>query len=236
MARGITFGGTVNPDLIQARSSLWVAWARVTLEHETIAQDARQQALTLGAAHRQALQQGDAGEKVTQLGTDLALALGREMHAALIGICAAAFALEALSRELQELRAIPQATLDRWEELRKNCKPPAAHKVTLEVLSKTFDMRGLVTRLQAELPWLFKIRGGAVHYEGVFEPMRPHPAGSHVSIAQDTYSAENCTRAADLLVSILERCRDRPKPPGKEWARGKRRIIDELIAGRGQAG
>jgi hypothetical protein len=54
---------TVKPELIQARSSLWVAWARIALEHETIAQAARQQALALGAAHRQALQQGDADEK-----------------------------------------------------------------------------------------------------------------------------------------------------------------------------
>jgi hypothetical protein len=204
---------TVKPELIQARSSLWVAWARIAFEHETIAQAARQQALALGVAHRQALQQGDAGEKVTQLGTDLAHALSREMHAALVGICAAAFALEALSRELRGLGVAPPELDAAWQ-----AKKLPTHNRLLERLKRTVDPSGLVDAWQRELRWLFALRGGAVHNEGSFEPMRPHPAGSDVSVAEDTYSAENCTRAADLLVSILERCRDRPKPPGNQWS------------------
>jgi hypothetical protein len=234
-AGGIHLGGTARSDGIQMRSSLWVTWVRVVFEHETMAQAARQQALQHGADHGQALRQGDAG-KTTQHGTDLAQALSRELDAALVGICAAAFALEALSRELGELGAIPQTTLDRWREARKQGQGPAAEDVALEVLSKTFDMRGFVPRLQGELPRLFDMRDGAVHYEGSFESTRPHPVGSDVSVAQDTYSADNCTLAADLLMDILERCRNNPKPPGKQWSHDRRRTLDELIGRRGQAG
>jgi len=231
MAEGITFGGTVKPDLIQARSSLWVAWARVAFGHERMAQAERAQALQLGADHTQAMRQGDAGEKVTQIGTDLAQALSREMDAALVGICAAAFSLEALSRELRGLGVAPPELEAAWQ-----AKELAARKRLLERLKRAVDPSGLVDVWERELRRLFEMRGGAVHYEGSFESMRPHAAGTDVSVAQDTYSAENCTRAADLLVSILERCRDRAKPPAKRWSLERRRVIEELIASRSQAG
>jgi hypothetical protein len=46
----------------------------------------------------------------------------------------------------------------------------------------------------------------------VFEPPQVHPLGMNVAPAQVTYSAENSNRAVDLLMSLLERCRDKPKP------------------------
>jgi hypothetical protein len=216
-ATGIPSETTVGSAGIQIRSALWVTWARIAFKHETMALAARQQAL--------------------QNRTGLAQALEQEMDAALTGICAAAFALEALSREVSELGAIDQATVDQWwkEPTEHEGKRPAAENVTQEVLSKTFDMRGLVPRLQRELPELFDMRGAAAHYGGSFEPTRPHPAGTHVSVAQDTYSADNCTRMVDLLVGILERCRDMPKPVAREWSKGMRGAIDQLIGGRGQS-
>jgi hypothetical protein len=217
---------TVKPGGIQMRSRLWVAWIRIALKHEAIA---------LAARHRAQQHRADwARAQQTKHGTDMALALGEEMDAALVGICAAAFALEALSRELEELGAVPQATLEGWRKKRKEGKGPAAEDVTLEILSQTFDMRGLVTRLQGELPRLFEVRGGAVQYEGLFEATRPHPLGTEVSVAQKTYSAENTTRAADLLVAILERCRDKPKAPARTWSHDMRRAINELLGRRGQ--
>jgi hypothetical protein len=223
---------TVKPGGIQTRSRLWVAWTRIALEHEAMALAARQRAQQHGADWAQAQQQENAAEQQTKHGTDLALALGEEMDAGLVGICAAAFALESLSRELQELGAIPQATVDGWRQKRKEGKGPAAEDVTLEVLLKTFNMRGLVRELQQQLPKLFEMRGGAVHYEGSFETTRPHPLGTEVSVAQETYSAGNTTRAADLLVGILERCRDKPKAPARTWSQDVRRVINELIGRR----
>jgi hypothetical protein len=224
---------TVKPGGIQMGSRLWVAWIRIALKHEAIALAARHRAQQHRADWARAQQEANA-EQQTKHGTDMALALGEEMDAALVGICAAAFALEALSRELEELGAVPQATLEGWRKKRKEGKGPVAEGVTLEILSQTFDMRGLVTRLQGELPRLFEVRGGAVHYEGLFEATRPHPVGTEVSVAQKTYSAENTTRAADLLVAILERCRDKPKAPARTWSHDMRRAINELLGRRGQ--
>jgi hypothetical protein len=54
-----------------------------------------------------------------------------------------------------------------------------------------------------------------------------------VAPTQVTYSAENVKRAVDLLLGILERCRDKPKPLAQKWSQDMRGAIDELIGRRG---
>jgi hypothetical protein len=198
---------------IRMRTHLWISWARIAMKHEAAAHAARQQA--------------EAG----QLGM-----LEQEADASLEGICAAAFALEALSRELAERGAIPQTTVDGWRQKRKAGQGPSAEDMTLEVLARTFDTRGLYSSWRGELEWLFAMRDSSVHYEGLlFEPPTLHPLGINISPVQAAYSAENTTRAVDLLLGILERCRDKPKPPGRQWSRDMRRAINDLIVRRGQA-
>jgi hypothetical protein len=156
----------------------------------------------------------------------------QEADASLDGICAAAFSLEALSRELVSLGAIPRSTMEKWRQQEDR---PKAENVALEVLSQTFDAKGLVSIWRDELDWLFEMRDSSVHYEGLFEPPRLHPLGMNVSPTQVAYSAENVTRAVDLLLSILERCRDKPKLPAKQWSQDMRGAITELTDRRGQA-
>lgn len=69
------------------------SWARIAVNHEATAHAVRQE--------------------MQQPGTDQSRLLMDEADAGLDGICAAAFALEALSRELSELGSIPEATLKR---------------------------------------------------------------------------------------------------------------------------
>jgi hypothetical protein len=66
---------------------------------------------------------------------------------------------------------------------------------------------------------------GSATYQraGAFAPPEPHPLGINVAPSQVAYSAENSTRAVDLLLSILERCRDKPKPPARDWSQGMAR-------------
>jgi hypothetical protein len=197
---------------IAIRTHLWIAWARIALKHEATAHAARQEMQRPGAdQYRLLLQEADAG---------------------LDGICAAAFALEALSRELSELGAFPQATLTAWRDAEKR---PKAKNVVLEVLSQTIDARGLVTRWRGELRWLFDLRDKSVHYEGAFAPSEPHPLGMNVAPEQVAYLAENVTRAADLLLAILERCRDKPKPSARKWSQEMRGAVNDLIGRRGRA-
>jgi hypothetical protein len=77
---------------IKIRTHLWISWARIAVNHEATAHAARQE---------------------MQPGADQSGLLMDEADAGLDGICAAAFALEALSRELSELGSIPEATLKR---------------------------------------------------------------------------------------------------------------------------
>jgi hypothetical protein len=202
---------TVPPVRIFMRTHLWMSWARVALQHETMVEAARQE-----------LQQAGPENMNGRL-------LQNEADAGLVAICAAAFAIEALSRELDELVIVPPATLAAWRK-----KPPPADKQVLELLKLAVDPKGLVAGWKRELSWLFGVRGGAVHYRGVSEPVQAHPVGINVAVAQVTYSTENATRAVDLLLGILERCRDKPKPPVKKWSQDMRVTINELIGRRGQ--
>jgi hypothetical protein len=129
-----------NPS-ITMRTHLWVFWARIALKHEAMAKAARKEA-----------QQPD---------VDLGPLLEQEMDASLVGICASAFALEALSRELEELGLVPAATQAAWK---RNQVSDA--KVTLELLKLAVDTKGVVSIWRQELPWLFGVRGGSVHYRG----------------------------------------------------------------------
>jgi transposase InsO family protein len=156
--------------------------------------------------------------------------LEREGHAGLVCICAAAFALEALSRELLELRVVPPATTTAWARNR----PPADRQI-LEVLKHGFDPRGLVATWERELRWLFGVRGSSVHYEGSFAPPEIHPLGMGVAPTQATYRAENAMRAVDLLLGILERCRDKPKPPIRAWSKHKRIRTPALLSPPGRS-
>jgi hypothetical protein len=147
------------------------------------------------------------------------------------GICAAAFALEALSRELVDLGVVQQANITAWAN-----KGLSAEKILVEVLKHAVDPRGLVATWQRELGWLFTVRGSSVHYQSVFQPPQPHPFGINVAPTQATYTAENTARAVDLLLGILKRCRDKPKPLTQAWSKEMRGAIDQLIGSRGQSG
>jgi hypothetical protein len=48
--------------------------------------------------------------------------------------------------------------------------------------------------------------------------------------AAEPYSPENAIRAVDLLLGILERCRDRPKPADRGWSQSIRPAFDELFS------
>jgi hypothetical protein len=196
---------------VTMRTHRWITWGRIAVQHEGMAHAARQEMQHPGADQSRLLEQ--------------------EGNAGLVGICAAAFALEALSRELVELNVLPPTTTTAWTR-----NGPRADKQILEILKRAVDPSGLVSTWTRELRWLFGVRGSSVHYEGSFAPPEIHPLGMGVAPTQATYRAENATRAVDLLLGILERCRDKPKPPIRTWSKEMRGAIDQLIGSRGQAG
>jgi hypothetical protein len=206
----IPVGVTIPQVSIKMRTHLWTSWARIALNHEAMAHAARQE--------------------MRQPGADQSRLLQREADAGLVGICAAAFALEALSRELDELGMVPAATRAAWKKNRLS-----DDKQILELMKLAVDPKGLVNVWRRELAWLFGVRRNSVHYRGALEAPQPHPIGTNVAPSQITYSAENTTRAVDLLLGILERCRDKPKPPARKWSQDMHGAINELIGRRGHA-
>jgi hypothetical protein len=203
---------------IKARTVLWISWARIAVQHEAMAR-----------AAVQAMQQP---------GADQSRLLEQEAEAGMVSICAAAFALEALRRDLDGLRLLPTDTVPSGAAGRRKRRPPASRQL-VELLKHGFDPQGLVVTWMRELKWLFVLRGKSVHYTAPDdgEPLEPHPLGMpgmNVAPSQVAYSAENATRAVDLLLGILERCRDKPKQPARDWSRGMGGAVDELVGRRGQ--
>jgi hypothetical protein len=207
-ALGTAMAGAVS---LAIRTHLCISWARIALKHEAMAHAARQD--------------------MQQPGTDQSGLLEREADAGLVGICAAAFALEAISRELDELGMVPAATRAAWRKNRLS-----DDKQILELVKLAVDPTGLANVWKRELAWLYGVRGSSVHYRGTFEALQLHPVGTNVAPSQITYSAENTTRAVDLLLGILERCRDKPKPPARKWSQEMRGAVNDLIGRRGRAG
>lgn len=140
---------------LMMRTHLWISWGRIALKHEAMAHAARQE--------------------MQQPGTNQSRLLEQEAGAGLVSICAAAFALEAVSSELNELGLIPVATAAA-RSLKKPRKPRASMRL-LELLKHGFDSHGLVTTWKRELKWLFGARGASVHYEGTFAPAAIHSVG-----------------------------------------------------------
>jgi hypothetical protein len=103
---------------ILMRTHLWLSWTRIAIDHEAMAKAAREE-----------LEQAVPGDRNGFM-------LQREADAALVAICATAFAVEAFSRQLDELVTVPPATLEAWQRNRT----PAEGRV-LELLKLAVDAR-----------------------------------------------------------------------------------------------
>jgi hypothetical protein len=129
-ALGTGMAGTVS---LAMRTHLWISWARIALKHEAMAHAARQD--------------------MQQSGADQSGLLEREADAGLVGTCAAAFALEVISREMDELGMVPAAMRAVWRKNRLS-----DDKQILELVKLAVDPKGLVNVWKRELAWLFGVR------------------------------------------------------------------------------
>lgn len=161
-AHGIPSGGMSGSLSIQIRTHLWISWARIALKHETAAHTARDEMQQPGAKQSQLLE--------------------READAGLDGICAAAFALEALSRELVDLGVVQQANITAWTN-----KGLSAEKILVEVLKAR--RRPARTRRH-----LAAGTGVAVHRPGELRPLPERIPAAPAPPARD----ERCAHPGHL--------------------------------------
>jgi hypothetical protein len=112
--------------------------------------------------------------------------LEREADAGLVGICAAAFALEAISRELDELGMVSAATRAAWRKNRLS-----DHKQILELVKLAVDPTGLADVWKRELAWLFAVRGSPVYYRGPSSAAAPPAWNERRAIADHLLGGEH---------------------------------------------
>jgi hypothetical protein len=177
------------PVQIKIRTHLWIAWAKVAIDHEAIARRER-----------------DAAEQVAQSESHQpAVYLEREWHAAMVAVCAASFAVDALYGAVHDLaEALPKQPEDRRTARRGQI---------LETLKRVFIIGKVATAWNKDLKWLLRLRDGAVHFGEESRDPVPHPLGRSTASELADYSVENAERAVSLVLQMLDTCARSPRPP-----------------------
>jgi len=193
---------------IQIRSRLFVFWSRIAVREEAASWRARREA--------EAARDNDAGAEIAGF-------LQREQDAALVAICASAFALDAFYGDLNELQLVPRPLKATW---RHNQTP--RHAQVLETLKHGFNVGQQSQAWSREFEWLFDLRDGSVHFEGHFAETVPHPMGTGISADVAEFRPESATRAVDVMMAVLKTTTQNPKPATAELAASLTRIVSEI--------
>jgi hypothetical protein len=163
------------------RPHYWIVWSHVAVDHEREAASAR--SAWISAHHA---------------GGDVDLA--PEWHASVIGIAAAAFAIDAWYGELQPLIAATGRLSPRRGRPRRNA-------IILEALKVGFRIGSKTQTWQQELDWLFKEqRDGLVHPVTENEQVTTLAPGVQGSPAHVRHSALTTTRAVNLMIDLFQTC------------------------------
>jgi hypothetical protein len=186
LAASVTPGASLS---VSIQTHLWIWWAQIAIEQETIARDAR--------AHAVEITPSDEG---------FGEAFTREAHASMIAISAAAHSLDALYGAVK-----PNVTASTAEK--RPMKILEALCAGFEVRGAAGG--GAWAR---EFRWLFDLRDAALHFEEASKPTVPHPAGGNSGVENATYALESTTRAVDFLLEVLQLCVSSPRPPLTSWA------------------
>ncbi|MDQ8707583.1 hypothetical protein RCO28_34695 [Streptomyces sp. LHD-70] len=170
---------------IQTLTHLWLIWAGVALDQARTARRARDAAL-------RASDSADVSHRMRQ-----------EFDASLVAVAASAHALDALYGST----AVPQAQRDEWAGRRTR-----RHGKIREALKLFFETGPVQTQWVTEFEWLFNLRDAAAHAEESPRQTVPHPLGTNTAPQFVEYSMESAARACDLLLAVLRRCSDNPRP------------------------
>jgi hypothetical protein len=176
---------------IQMRSRLFLYWSRIAVREEAASWAARQEA---------------EDERSRSASAQIAGFLQREQDAALVAICAAAFALDAFYGDLNELQLVPAQVKTIWR-----LKRTPRHAQVLETLKRGYKVGRVSKAWSNELEWLFGLRDSAVHFEGHFAETALHPMGTGISADVAEFSPESSTRAVDLMMAVLKTTTHNPK-------------------------
>jgi len=151
-----------------------------------------------------------------------------ELDAALVAIGGAAFAIDGFYGSIAPWIAVPPHLLAAWARNRT-----AREDRILESLKLAFGLGSAGARWQTGLPWLFALRDGKVHPIEVFSAPELHPVMGNVVRERTLYTAENATRAVDLMLEVFATCdvgrlRGESDPRLDDWRTRHEPIIEQL--------
>jgi hypothetical protein len=190
---------------VKVRTRLLLHWARIAVEQDHLARAAR---AALAGQVEEARREGKG------------LDLDSEMHPAMIGVAAAAHALEALYGEIRDL--VQPESVEAWERTRKSGRWSEVQGA----IALGFEVEP--NRWRSELRHLFRLRNAAVHPKTAFSETEAHPLGVNTAPEYVAYSAETATDAVGLLLEILTVCVDVPREPLRAWAEEVRGPVQAL--------
>ena len=201
---------------LQISTHLWMIWLRIAFEHEFSADGARE---NLGSLDRS--------------DPAFSLALEAEMYASLVGVSAAAHAIDALYGEIRVHIPIPDRLAATWEKNRTS--RPGRIFETLKT-GCTLGSRG--GTWPQDLKWLYGLRDAAVHHQVEASEGSPHPSGTtHVGKEMAIYTVEATHTAIDLALDVVVVAVGSPRPEMtalREWADGMSHVPPYLIEERGR--
>ena len=205
---------TVATVTLHVATSLWMGSARNALKGETEAWRARAE---LERQRRDGLPFDAAND---------------ESDAALVAIGGAAFAIDGFYGSIAPWIDVPPQLRTAWERNRT-----ARKARILESLKLAFGLGAAGARWQTDLPWLFALRKGNVHATEVFAAPEPHPVMGNVARERTLYTAENATRAVDLMLEVFATCdvgrlRGQSDPQLEDWRTRQEPLVEQLRAAR----
>lgn len=192
---------------------LWLHWLRIGVEHARAAEAAR--------AELMQCRPEDTGSSP---------AIAAEMHASMVGVAAAAFAIDALYGEVKDLVSVPQETRDRWNNPDDRTARPSVIFETFKMGCKLGDRtREWPPRLKA----LFDLRDPAVHHRLTRTETVPHPSGRPFNVGKEfgDYSLEVVRSSLELAFDVALTVLRHPKSSEMQaWAERMGHVPTEVEA------
>jgi hypothetical protein len=186
-------------------SNLWMTWSSI----------ARDEAQAAREAHSVAVAAVAEGEQFVT----------GEMRHAIVGIVAAAFAVDGFYGATKKVCEVPRATRRQWK-----AKKTARTVRVFSTLQHGFKMSNAdAKRWRKEIGWLFFLRGHAAHHKPEDLPPLYRPEfDSAFSSDSVLYTADAAERAARFAFDLIETCLRNPRPPAQQWAKERPNDADYI--------
>jgi hypothetical protein len=205
----IAAGVTVYPPAIEITTHLWIIWAEVAISGTGRTSAARER--------------GERSKQTDHTGAGLSEALSEETADAMVAVCGAAFAIEAVISAIA--RIVIPAIARKWETPGK--LPKAASRVR-EVLKNAITAQATANVLADRWEPVLAARSAAVHFLETPAAPAPHPLGTNTGPEYVRYSLETAKEATSLLLDTLRALRDDAKPSMAKWGKDFTLTISRL--------